>query len=117
MCGIAGFFLPRKPAELSDVHRMCDAMRHRGPDDQGFHLDGGCALGMRRLSIIDLNTGHQPISNEDENIWIDISEFVEKRVSGGAKYVSQFGPGWSKYKAHLSEVEVKQKKNSVRATR
>jgi len=55
-------------------------------------------------------------AHEDENIWIDITEFVEKRVSGGAKYVSQFGPGWNKYKAHLSEVEVKQMKDSVRAT-
>jgi LmbE family N-acetylglucosaminyl deacetylase len=54
-------------------------------------------------------------AHEDENIWIDITEFVEKRVSGGAKYVSQFGPGWNKYKAHLSEVEVKQMKDSVRA--
>jgi len=54
-------------------------------------------------------------AHEDENIWIDISEFVEKRVSGGAKYVSQFGPGWNKYKTSLSEVEVKQMKDSVRA--
>ena len=51
---------------------------------------------------------------EDENIWVDISEFVEKRVSGGAKYVSQFGPGWRKYKAVLSEVELKQMKESAR---
>ena len=54
-------------------------------------------------------------AHEDENIWIDITEFVEKRVSAGAKYASQFGPGWNKYKAHLSEVEVKQMKDSVRA--
>jgi LmbE family N-acetylglucosaminyl deacetylase len=47
-------------------------------------------------------------AHEDENIWIDIGEFVEKRVGAGAKYVSQFGPGWNKYKPHLSEVEVKQ---------
>jgi LmbE family N-acetylglucosaminyl deacetylase len=52
---------------------------------------------------------------EDENLWVDISEFVEKRVNSGAKYVSQFGPGWNKYKAHLSEAEVKQMKDSVRA--
>ena len=70
MCGIAGFFLPRRPAELSDVQRMCAAIRHRGPDDEGFHLDGGCAIGMRRLSIIDLNTGHQPITNEDQSNWV-----------------------------------------------
>jgi LmbE family N-acetylglucosaminyl deacetylase len=54
-------------------------------------------------------------AHEDENIWIDITEFVEKRVSGGANYVSQFGPGWNKYKTSLSEVEVKQMKDSVRA--
>jgi asparagine synthase (glutamine-hydrolysing) len=70
MCGIAGFFLRSKPAQLSDVRQMCDAIRHRGPDDEGFHLDGGCAIGMRRLSIIDLNTGHQPISNEDQSVWV-----------------------------------------------
>jgi LmbE family N-acetylglucosaminyl deacetylase len=52
---------------------------------------------------------------EDENVWVDISEFVEKRISGGAKYVSQFGPGWNKYKPHLSEAEVKQMRDSVRA--
>jgi asparagine synthase (glutamine-hydrolysing) len=70
MCGIAGFFLRSKPAQLSDVRQMCDAIRHRGPDDEGFHLDSGCAIGMRRLSIIDLNTGHQPISNEDQSVWV-----------------------------------------------
>jgi len=70
MCGIAGFFLPTRAAQLADVQRMCAAIRHRGPDDEGFHLDGGCAIGMRRLSIIDLNTGHQPITNEDQSNWV-----------------------------------------------
>ena len=49
---------------------MCDQIRHRGPDDEGFHVDGGCAIGMQRLSIIDLATGHQPISNEDGSVWV-----------------------------------------------
>ncbi len=49
---------------------MCDRIRHRGPDDEGLYVDGGCAIGMRRLSIIDLSTGHQPISNEDGSVWI-----------------------------------------------
>src|ERR1700686_2352745 len=70
MCGIAGFYLPSRVAELRDVQGMCAAIRHRGPDDDGFHLDGGCAIGMRRLSIIDLHSGHQPISNEDESVWV-----------------------------------------------
>jgi asparagine synthase (glutamine-hydrolysing) len=70
MCGIAGFVLRDQPAEVSLVRAMCDQIRHRGPDDEGFYTDGGCALGMRRLSIIDLNTGHQPIANEDRSIWV-----------------------------------------------
>lgn len=49
---------------------MCDEIRHRGPDDEGYHMDGGCGIGMRRLSIIDLSTGHQPISNEDGSVWV-----------------------------------------------
>ena len=70
MCGIAGFFLPRGQAQLADVRAMCDRIRHRGPDDEGFHLDGGCGIGMRRLSIIDLSPGHQPMSNEDGTVWV-----------------------------------------------
>ena len=49
---------------------MCDLIRHRGPDDEGIYTDGPCGIGMRRLSIIDLNTGHQPISNEDGTVWV-----------------------------------------------
>jgi asparagine synthase (glutamine-hydrolysing) len=70
MCGIAGFVLRDKQAEVAAVRSMCDRIRHRGPDDEGFYLDGGCALGMRRLSIIDLSGGHQPISNEDRSVWV-----------------------------------------------
>src|ERR1700682_2282302 len=70
MCGIAGEVLRERNAELADIRSMCDQIRYRGPDDEGFHLDGGCGLGMRRLSIIDLSTGHQPISNEDGTIWV-----------------------------------------------
>jgi asparagine synthase (glutamine-hydrolysing) len=70
MCGIAGFLLRDGQARVSDVRAMCDLIRHRGPDDEGFYTDGGCGLGMRRLSIIDLSTGHQPISNEDGTIWV-----------------------------------------------
>jgi LmbE family N-acetylglucosaminyl deacetylase len=52
---------------------------------------------------------------EDENTWVDISESVEKRVNAGAKYVSQYGPGWKNYKATLSEAELKEMKESVRS--
>ena len=52
------------------IQQMCDVIEHRGPDDEGYHVEAGLALGMRRLSIIDLSTGRQPISNEDGTIWI-----------------------------------------------
>src|ERR1043166_8917021 len=70
MCGIAGFVHLNRPAEGPLIQAMLDEIRHRGPDDEGFHLDGGAAIGMRRLSIIDLSTGHQPMCNEDGTVWI-----------------------------------------------
>src|ERR1700728_3976225 len=70
MCGIAGFVLHEGLAETAAVRAMCDQIRHRGPDDEGIHVDGGCGIGMRRLSIIDLNTGHPPISNENRTAWV-----------------------------------------------
>ncbi|HLX46577.1 MAG TPA: asparagine synthase (glutamine-hydrolyzing) [Bryobacteraceae bacterium] len=69
MCGIAGVYLPGRMASEPLVRAMCDPIVHRGPDDEGIYTDGGCGIGMRRLSIIDLATGHQPISNEDGTIW------------------------------------------------
>lgn len=71
MCGIAGYYLREgAPASEAVVRRMCEQIRHRGPDEDGYLADGGCAIGMRRLSIIDLSTGRQPISNEDGTVWI-----------------------------------------------
>src|SRR5215207_8228703 len=72
MCGIAGFVNDGgAPAERGRVlERMCGVIRHRGPDDQGTLVADGVALGMRRLSIIDLAGGHQPISNEDGTVTI-----------------------------------------------
>jgi asparagine synthase (glutamine-hydrolysing) len=76
MCGIAGFAdltpaASRSPdANRSRITTMCDVMRHRGPDDAGVHVEPGVALGMRRLSIIDLSTGNQPIHNEDRTVWV-----------------------------------------------
>jgi len=72
MCGIVG--IARGPGEapvsVPDVRRMADAIVHRGPDDEGFHADGNVVIGMRRLSIIDLAGGHQPISNEDGTVTV-----------------------------------------------
>ena len=52
------------------VKAMADTIRHRGPDDEGYYVSGPIGLGFRRLSIIDLQSGHQPLSNEDGSIWI-----------------------------------------------
>src|ERR1700722_18561884 len=70
MCGIAGKLLRHESADLAGVRLMWDPIRHRGPDDEGYHGEGSCGIGMRRLSIIDLSTGHQPISNEDGSVWV-----------------------------------------------
>jgi len=69
MCGIAGQYLRERNVELAEIGAMCDVIRHRGPDQQGFHVDGRCGIGMRRLSIIDVAGGRQPVSNEDGTVW------------------------------------------------
>jgi asparagine synthase (glutamine-hydrolysing) len=84
MCGIAGIVhLDGAPVLKEDVRRMCDVMRHRGPDDEGLYLGGCAGLGMRRLSIIDLETGRQPIHNENRTVWVvlngEIYNFHELR--------------------------------------
>jgi asparagine synthase (glutamine-hydrolysing) len=85
MCGIAGIVGKEQAFVVarSAVRRMCDTIIHRGPDDEGLYVQGHVGLGMRRLSIIDLSTGHQPIHNEDQTIWIvfngEIYNFLELR--------------------------------------
>lgn len=68
MCGIAGYFSPHIKDGRSVLKKMTDAIIHRGPDDEGFYINGACGLGARRLSIIDLSDGHQPIGNEDQTV-------------------------------------------------
>jgi asparagine synthase (glutamine-hydrolysing) len=72
MCGICGIFYPdpRRRAERAVLAEMNGQIVHRGPDDDGFFVEDNVGLAMRRLSIIDLATGHQPISNENSGIWI-----------------------------------------------
>ncbi|MFN2492456.1 MAG: asparagine synthase (glutamine-hydrolyzing) [Pyrinomonadaceae bacterium] len=71
MCGIAGIVRNDKaPVDQGLVGRMCEAIRHRGPDEDGFYFNGPVGLGMRRLSIIDLKGGQQPIHNQDGTAWI-----------------------------------------------
>src|SRR5262245_11004631 len=72
MCGIAGKLNKdsNKQVDSGTVRAMCQSIVHRGPDDEGIHVDGPVGLGMRRLSIIDLAGGHQPLSNEDGTVWV-----------------------------------------------
>jgi asparagine synthase (glutamine-hydrolysing) len=71
MCGICGIFrFDGHPVERATLAEMNRRIAHRGPDDDGFYLNGAVAIAMRRLSIIDVQAGHQPISNEDGDIWI-----------------------------------------------
>lgn len=72
MCGIAGelWLRPRERASAERLRAMCDVMVHRGPDDHGQFIDGEAAIGMRRLSIMDVVTGHQPLGNEDGTIQV-----------------------------------------------
>ena len=80
MCGICGIY-GLEDKEL--INKMCKTLLHRGPDDQGIYTDSNISLGHRRLSIIDLKTGHQPIHNEDETVWVilngEIYNFKELR--------------------------------------
>src|SRR6266568_8001668 len=93
ICGVAGGD-PARGGEL--VARMCSAMAHRGPDDEGsVHLDG-VTLGMRRLSIIDLAGGHQPMHNEDSTVWVvqngeiyNHLELREQLAAAGHAFITQ----------------------------
>lgn len=85
MCGICGqlWFDPQARVDPAELHGMTGAIAHRGPDSDGYFVEGGVGLGMRRLRIIDLQTGEQPIANEDESLWIvfngEIYNYVELR--------------------------------------
>src|SRR6266478_9439754 len=72
MCGIAGQynFQRREPVERTTLVRMARSIAHRGPDDEGYFIAGPVGLGFRRLSIIDLAGGHQPMSDAEETVWI-----------------------------------------------
>ena len=71
MCGIVGS-VHTEPGGIDQalVRRMCALIRRRGPDDDGFYFGDCVGLGMRRLSIIDVHAGKQPIHNEDRTVWV-----------------------------------------------
>lgn len=95
MCGIAGIIDQKKAVEKAAVKAMTDKLTHRGPDDEGFYIKENVGLGHRRLSIIDIQTGAQPISNEDGTIWVvfngEIYNFCQLRrqlLAKGHKFSS-----------------------------
>jgi asparagine synthase (glutamine-hydrolysing) len=85
MCGITGtiYLDKNRKVEASVLKRMTDTIYHRGPDDEGTYIQNNVGLGFRRLSIIDLSTGHQPIANDDSSVNIvfngEIYNFLEQR--------------------------------------
>ncbi len=83
MCGICGFFHLQEGADAATLKRMNDRIVHRGPDDDGFFLEPGVGLAARRLSIIDLTTGHQPLASSSGDCWIayngEVYNFPELR--------------------------------------
>ncbi|MEO7658897.1 MAG: asparagine synthase (glutamine-hydrolyzing) [Pyrinomonadaceae bacterium] len=101
MCGIAGWINLTKSKDSSEqsetvLHSMCEAILHRGPDSEGLWMDDSVALGMRRLSIIDLHTGDQPVYSEDKSVvamvngelynYREVRDDLEKR---GHKFVTE----------------------------
>ena len=82
MCGISGFIkLKPSSSSASDLRYMMEAIHHRGPDGQGIHEDGIAYLGHRRLSIIDLAGGHQPMANESRSLWITFNGEIFNHAS------------------------------------
>ncbi len=94
MCGVAGYIrLDGKDADPTILHAMCDAIEHRGPDSEGVFVDGPAALGMRRLAIIDLEGGRQPMHSEDGQLTIvfngecyDFNQVRPSLEAAGAKF-------------------------------
>jgi asparagine synthase (glutamine-hydrolysing) len=85
MCGIVGElnFDSERPVQTERLQWMCRLLEHRGPDDEGIFVDRNFGMGMRRLSIIDLETGKQPVHNEDKSVWVvfngEIYNYLELR--------------------------------------
>jgi asparagine synthase (glutamine-hydrolysing) len=94
MCGITGiYYNEEREPERAALERMADVIRHRGPDDSGFWSEPHIGLGFRRLSIIDLREGHQPLCNEDESVWIvfngeiyNYKELRERLIEKGHRF-------------------------------
>jgi asparagine synthase (glutamine-hydrolysing) len=98
MCGICGeyYFKEKRPVSFQTIKKMTDSIAHRGPDDEGYHISDSIGLGFRRLSIIDLAGGHQPMSDQEKSVWVifngEIYNFLElkKELEGyGHKFLTR----------------------------
>lgn len=97
MCGIAGVFSQEnQPINESIISAMCSSMVHRGPDDSGTYIESNVGIGMTRLSIIDIENGNQPISNEDKTVWVvsngeiyNFREIRDRLIKIGYKFRSR----------------------------
>ena len=112
MCGIAGAFsmdgLSGPPLARAVIERMTEIMRHRGPDDAGFAEGDGMSLGARRLSIIDVHGGHQPLSDESGHVWAAQNGFEGASVddlAGEEKVIGAVQEAVDAANDHLSRVE------------
>ena len=109
MCGICGAVWNDQGEPLAEdrLTAMMDRIVHRGPDDSGVYRDAHAALGFRRLSIIDLAGGHQPLSNEDGTVWVvfngEIYNFPELRRRLEAKGHTLRSSGDTEVLVHLYE--------------
>src|SRR5215813_3608888 len=90
MCGIAGILANSGISELEKARlkQMADVLAHRGPDGEGFYFDRSVGLAHRRLSIIDLEGGRQPLSNEDGTIWIAFNGEIYNFEELNRRYLS-----------------------------
>ena len=111
MCGIAGIISASElpPGDRQRVVAMRDSMVHRGPDAEGIFVDGQAALGHRRLSIVDLATGKQPLANEDETIWISFNGEIYnhrdlRRELEGLGHLLSHALGYREHRARLRAV-------------
>ncbi len=91
MCGICGIYNldSRVPIDRVALEAMNARIAHRGPDDQGFYVSGNLGIAMRRLSIVDLQTGQQPVTNEDETIWLVYNGEIYNHAALRAQLVDQ----------------------------
>jgi len=90
MCGIVAVYNKKERPVCKDIlEPMTACIVHRGPDDEGFYYDRHVALGFRRLSIIDLSTGHQPLPNEDETLWLIFNGEIYNYLSLREELITQ----------------------------